>query len=139
MILVLGSDQVLAHHGVLGMYWGIRRYQPYGTGYIRKNNVKGLEKEKVYSSNLDKWGKSKDNNILYITGFSGSGKSTIATKLKSKNTQVIHIDSYVERDKHGEASSHQNKDLNDYLKKGNFDISKLSDTSIDRKKRWYKT
>lgn len=129
-------DSYISHHGILGMKWGIRRYQPYGTAYIRKNSTQGLDKTKVYSSNLNKWGKTKDNNILYITGFSGSGKSTIATKLKSKNTNVVHIDSYMEKDKHGENSSNQNKDLNEFLDRKNFDVSKLSDTSIDRKERW---
>ncbi|MBR4430985.1 MAG: hypothetical protein IKU36_01655 [Bacteroidales bacterium] len=27
------QDDYLAHYGILGMHWGIRRYQPYGQGY----------------------------------------------------------------------------------------------------------
>lgn len=38
--------------------------------------------------NLDKWGKGK-NNILYITGLSGSGKSTIAKKYAKKNNAKL--------------------------------------------------
>ena len=30
--LVHDSD-LLQHHGILGMHWGIRRFQPYGQGY----------------------------------------------------------------------------------------------------------
>jgi hypothetical protein len=31
----------LVHHGILGMKWGIRRYQPYGHGYDRKGGETG--------------------------------------------------------------------------------------------------
>lgn len=45
---------------------------------------------------LDEWGKSKDMNILWVTGFSGSGKTTIAKKLKEKypKAQVVYLDDF---------------------------------------------
>lgn len=31
----------LAHHGVQGMKWGVRNYQPYDQGYIPNRKSKG--------------------------------------------------------------------------------------------------
>lgn len=35
---------VLVHYGKKGMNWGLRTSQPYGTGYIRKNGKRGIER-----------------------------------------------------------------------------------------------
>lgn len=42
----------------------------------------------------DLWGKDKAHNVLYITGYSGSGKSKVTERLKDSNTVVIHLDVY---------------------------------------------
>ena len=44
-----GNDyrSYLSHYGVLGMHWGIRRYQPYGAGYQRKGGETGKELAEV--------------------------------------------------------------------------------------------
>lgn len=36
----LYEADTLQHHGILGMHWGVRRFQPYGQGYDPKNEGK---------------------------------------------------------------------------------------------------
>ena len=113
----------IAHYGILGMKWGIRRFQNedgsltpagkkrYGNSIISKAN----------SKNLEKWGKSADTNVLYITGQSGSGKSTAALSLADKSTSVIHLDSYFDN-----PDGPHSKSFDSFLQKNCPDYVKLS-------------
>lgn len=53
------SKNELYHHGVLGMKWGVRRYQPYPDGkkgmYLGQKALKGATREPITSENLLKY------------------------------------------------------------------------------------
>lgn len=66
--------------------------------FLKRNKADIGDKilKRSYKSNVDKWGSTPDTNALYITGHSGSGKSTVAKKLGDKKTNIIHLDPYFE-------------------------------------------
>lgn len=53
-----------------------------------------LESSKKF--NLDSWGLDSDHNILYITGLSGSGKSTTANSFSTDTNVIFHLDDYAD-------------------------------------------
>ena len=74
-------DNYLSHYGVLGMRWGVRKHN-------KQLNYK------VRSGRLNEFGKN-GHNILYVTGISGSGKSSLTLNLAKKfDAEPIHLDGY---------------------------------------------
>ena len=60
----MANIDIIEHYGRLGMHW----YQ----------HIFGEEDSRGKYVGINSWGKSKDTNVLYISGQSGSGKSTLA-------------------------------------------------------------
>lgn len=127
------NENELYHHGVIGMKCGIRRYQN------KDGSLTADDRNRIYTKrnmknadiqHLDKWGTDKDHNILYISGKSGSGKSTAALAMSDSNTDVIHLDSYFELKNKSEANKNKNERFNNFLKKNGFDINSLNDGKL---------
>lgn len=73
------SELYIAHHGVLGMKWGIRRYQPYGPG--EKGRFVGEKRHKEIS------GKEFDRIKEIHDGLSEKEKYYLGDQLVSKYTK----------------------------------------------------
>lgn len=113
----------IEHYGKLGMHWGIKHGPPYPIANGDKRATKILKQS--FTSKLDDWGKSVDKNILFVSGYSGSGKSTVAKAMLTENVDVIHLDSYFQESASFMGVEGQNLEFNRFLTKHN--ISFLND------------
>lgn len=130
----------LMHHGIIGQKWGKKNGPPYpldstvSTGHkikIQKDDYGLKNLRKARTANLDKWGKSADNNILFIAGYSGSGKSTTALRMARKGRDtVIHLDGYSEP-AYGGASTIRSKKFDSYLDKNVKRWREMADSQTD--------
>lgn len=150
-IIVNKND--LIHYGVLGMKWGIRRYQPYSvrpreSGKIGQEIGDAIQKSKRLrkskAANLDKFGSDSKHNTLYIMGFSGSGKSTAANDLARKNDTIVNLDLFIEStgtDNSLELMAPHGKDIRirEYLNEKIPNYKSLTNKSGRLTKQWFNT
>ena len=79
---------------------------------------------------IDKWGTDSKHNILYISGISGSGKSTIASSFKNDKINVIHLDSYFEQKNIKNAKKNREPEFDIFLAKNKFNPDTLSNNTL---------
>ena len=140
----------LYHHGIMGQRWGKRNGPPYPLGTsdhsasekkagwrksLDDNDPVGKAKASGhYVVNTDKFGTNRDDNVLFITGLSGSGKSTIAESFKKDNR--IHLDFYTEKGSREENERYQDKEFNQYLRNKGIEFEKIPYLTPHSKEKW---
>ena len=65
------DEDCIEHHGIKGMRWGIRRFQPYGKGYSGEGKFIGSIKQK-YRSIRDKKYREYDTSYTKVGSASGT-------------------------------------------------------------------
>ena len=102
------SYEFLAHYGKGHLDGGRSGRYPYGsTNNVSSSKSKVRQINETISSdkyfkkrttvlNGNKFGTDENNNILYVTGLSGSGKSSFAVEIGQKGNNTVHMDMYFE-------------------------------------------
>jgi len=94
--------------------------------------------KKAKTANLDKWGTDANHNILYVTGYSGSGKSTIAKSLANSKTNVIHLDTYFWKFDKNVTSKFHDKEFNKFLEQQFPVYKEIANADNHSKEKWKK-
>lgn len=93
---ILRTEDCIEHHGIKGMHWGIRRFQPYGKGYSGEGKFIGSIKKK-YRDIRDK--KYRDYDTSYAKAGSASGTRSKYTNIDGSLNEKgrFHSQAYINK------------------------------------------
>lgn len=90
------EEDSIEHHGIKGMHWGIRRFQPYGKGYSGEGKFIGTIKKK-YRSIRDR--KYREYDTSYSKAGSASGTRSKYTNIDGSLNEKgrFHSQAYISK------------------------------------------
>lgn len=80
----MNQNDYLAHYGVRGMRWGVRRYQNYDGSYTREGLRRYNESERYYNEQLDKVKSTKK----LMKESTGSDKEALRSRLQKEKGEL---------------------------------------------------
>jgi dephospho-CoA kinase len=111
---------------------GERPYRNHGSS--TSEALKSIKAQGHYMKNIDKLGRDENHNVLFITGLSGSGKSTASEKFRNANR--IHLDFYTEDGDPEETKANQDPEFNNFLRGKHIPFEKVPKLDFNSSEKW---